>query len=139
MGQTHPSTPDQRAQCAAMMLAHQGDYGLVTTLSQTYRVSRPTLYAWRDRARQALQAAFDPPAPSMRETTTTERQILTLWIQHASVRGIQAATSELLQQGLSLATITAVLHAAGDRAITWMRTHVPPDMRALALDEIDAN
>ena len=138
MGQTHPSMPNQRAQWAAMMLAHEGTYGLVTTLSRAYQVSRPTLYAWRDHARRALVAAFSPAAQP-EALPVTERHILTLWIQHASVRGIQAATRELLQQGISLATITAVLHAAGERAIAWMRTHVPPTTRALALDELYAN
>ncbi|WP_133117016.1 hypothetical protein, partial [Candidatus Viridilinea mediisalina] len=139
MGQTNPTTPEQRTQCATMMLAHEGDYGIVTTLSHDYQVSRPTLYRWREQARHALLTLFDPPAPSALTTSTTERQILTLWIQHASVRGIQAATQEVLQHGVSLATIVDVLHDAGDRAIAWMHTHVPPDTRALALDEIYAN
>jgi hypothetical protein len=45
MGQSHPSTPAQRTQCAAQLLAHAGEYGVVTALSRQYGVSRPTLYA----------------------------------------------------------------------------------------------
>jgi hypothetical protein len=38
-----------------------------------------------------------------------------------------------------LATITAVLAEAQQRALTWMQTHRPDTVRALALDEIYAN
>lgn len=138
MGQAHPSTPEQRAQWAATMLAHQGDYGIVTNLSREHQVSRPTLYAWRDKASQALLTAFCPPALPV-APAATERHILTLWINHASQRGIQAAFRELLQQGISLATIVAVLQEAEQRALTWMQRHVPTSTRALALDEIYAN
>ena len=139
MGHTHPSTATQRAQWAADMLAHQGDYGIVTRLSREHAVSRPTLYAWRDRAQQAVRQAFTPAAPSLRSPTNTARQILTLWITHASDRGIQAAMQEVARQGVSLASITAVLTEAQQRALVWMQTHVPAGMRALALDEIYAN
>src|SRR5262245_17684345 len=138
MGQTHPSTPAQRAQWAATMLAHQGEYGIVTQLSREHHVSRPTLYTWRDQAAHALATAFHPPtAPAI--PTPTARHVLTLWIAHASDRGVQAAMQELLQHGISLATIIAVLHEAQQRALTWMHTQVPATMRALALDEIYAN
>jgi hypothetical protein len=46
---------------------------------------------------------------------------------------------ELAAQGLSLATITAVLAEAQQRALTWMQTHMPATVRALAIDEIYAN
>lgn len=136
MGQTHPSTPEQRAQWAALLLAHPGEYGMVTQLSRDIQVSRQTLYTWRDQAGAALLAAFTPAPPPTPVATTTARHILTVWISHASDRGIQAVLAELLPQGVSLATITAVLHEAQQRAITWMHTHVPPSTRALALDEI---
>ena len=45
MGRMHPSTPGERAQWTAIMLAHQSDYGIVTQLSREHQVSRPTLYA----------------------------------------------------------------------------------------------
>jgi hypothetical protein len=64
---------------------------------------------------------------------------LTLWINHVADRGIQATLHECAQREVSLATITAVLHEAGERAIAWMQTHMPPTLRALALDEIYAN
>lgn len=138
MGHTHPSTPAQRAQWAATMLAHHGHYGSVTALSRLAHVSRPTLYAWRDQAHNALLAAFQPPAVAS-PCQSTPRQILTLWITHASERGIQSALRELLQRGISLHTISTVLHEAQQRAISWMHSHVPPTTRALALDEIYQN
>lgn len=138
MGQAHPSTPEQRAQWAATMLAHQGAYGIVSRLSREHQVSRPTLYAWRDQANLALRAAFCPPS-SPATPTPSPRHILTLWVNHASIRGIQAALDELLEQGLSLQTISTVLHQAEQRAISWMHAHVPSSTRALALDEIYAN
>jgi len=138
MGQAHPSTPDERAQWAAILLAHHGDYGIVTQLSRQHHVSRPTLYAWRDQASQALLAHFSPSLEPQRPTPSA-RHILTLWVNHASERGIQAALRELLRHGISLQTITAVLHQAQQRAISSMHSHVPASTRALALDEIYAN
>jgi transposase-like protein len=110
-------------------------------LSREYQVSRPTLYTWRDQAQAALLAAFTPPLTTEVSSSSamTPRQVLTLWITHASVRGIQYAMAEVLQRGVSLETITTILAEAGQRARTWMQTHVPDSTRALALDEIYAN
>jgi transposase-like protein len=140
MVRTHPSTPEQRAQWTAYMLAHQGDYGIVTHLSREAGVSRPTLYAWREQAQRALVYAFTPTAPPPSVTPALERQVLTLLVHaHASARGIQTCIQTLTDQGLSLDTITAILHEAQQRARSWVQTHVPPTRRALALDEIYAN
>jgi hypothetical protein len=71
---------------------------------------------------------------------TLERQVLTLFVNaHASSRGIQHCIATLTQRGISLATITTILQDAEERALRWMATHVPPTVRALALDEISAN
>ena len=140
MGHAHPSTPAQRMQWASHLLAHAGEYGVVSALSRVTGVSRPTLYAWRACAQQALHHVFapvpsEPPPPPMRE-----REVLTLWVAaHASTRGIQTCLVTLTQRGISLATITRILQEAEQRALVWMATHVPPTVRALALDEIYAN
>jgi transposase-like protein len=139
MVRAHPSTPAERAQWTALMLAHQGEYGIVTRLSQAVGVSRPTLYAWREQAQQALLHAFTPLSPPPRVSSIQARQILTAWMIHASTRGVQIAMRELASQGLSLATISAVLAEAEQRALTWMHTHTPATVRALAIDEIYAN
>jgi transposase-like protein len=143
MVHAHLSTPAQRAQWTAMLLAHQGEYGLVTRLSREAGVSRPTLYAWRAQAAQALHQTFSAPAPSPVPGTPTAdlaRHVLTLLVHaHATQRGMQTCLRLLLQQGHSLPTITAILQAAMQRAVTWMARHVPTTPRALALDELYAN
>ncbi len=139
MVHAHPSTPEQRAQWTAMMLAHQGDYGLVTSLSRENAVSRPTLYAWRRHAQQALVQAFTPPVPSPPAPRDLERQILTVWSAHSSDRDIQTCFRVLAQRGIGLPTITAVLADAEQRALHFLATHMPTSVRAVALDEIYAN
>ena len=140
MGHHHPSTPDQRVQWTSYLLAHHGEHGVLSAVSRASGVSRPTLYAWRARAQQALRDALAPAPPPSPVTPQVERQVLTLYVAaHASTRGIQQCFATLLQQGISLDTITAILHTAEQRALHWLATHVPPTMRALALDEIYAN
>jgi transposase-like protein len=140
MGHAHPSTPAQRTAWAAHMLAHASEYGFVSALSRTTGVSRPTLSAWRAHAQQALHHAFSSVAPCAPPAPALERQVLTLYVAaHASTRGIQRCLETLTQQGVSLDTITRMLQDAEQRALTWMATHVPPSVRALALDEISAN
>jgi transposase-like protein len=140
MVHAHLSTPEQRAQWTAIMLAHQGEYGLVTRLSREAGVSRPTLYAWRAQAALALRQTFAPPPVPVAPTVGLERQVLTLLVHaHATQRGIQTCLRQLLQQGHSLPTITAILQTAQLRAVTWMASHAPATPRALALDELYAN
>ena len=140
MGQAHPRTPAQRLHCASYLLAHAGEHGVVSALSRTLGVSRPTLYAWRAQAQQALQQVFAPAPAPVPPPPALARHVLTLWVAaHAATRGIQTCLQTLLAQGISLATMTAILQEAEQRALQWMATHVPPTVRALALDEISAN
>lgn len=140
MVQPHPSTPEQRAQWTAIMLAHQGEYGLVTRLSRENGVSRPTLYAWRKQAQQALLRSWTRPTPTPPVSPRLERQVLTVLVHaHASERGLQTCLRTLSGRGLSLATISQIVHEAQQRALDWMQTHIPASVRALALDEIYAN
>jgi len=138
MVQHHPSTPEQRAQWTATMLAQPRKYGVIARLSRESGVSRPTLYAWRAQAEQALIETFTPsqPAPI---TPTLARQVLTIWSAHSSDRDIQTCFRVLTQQGIGLATITAILADADQRALQWFATHMPPTTRAIALDELYAN
>jgi transposase-like protein len=135
----HPSTPEQRAQWTTMMLAHQGEYGLVTRLSRTSGVSRPTLYAWRRHAQQALIQAFTPPVLPPSTPCSLERQVLTVWSAHSSDRDIQTCFRVLAQRGIGLPTITAILADAEQRALRCLATHMPASVRGVALDEIYAN
>lgn len=140
MVQRHPSTPEQRAQWVTTMLAHAGEYGLVTELSREIGISRQTLYIWRATGAEALRQAFTPTVRVSVITPVLERQILTVLVAgHASDRGIQACLAALGQPGVSLGTITAVVGEAERRARVWLATHVPATSRALALDEIFGN
>ncbi len=139
MVHAHPSTPEQRAQWTTMMLAHQGEYGLVTRLSRENGVSRPTLYAWRAQAQQALRQTFAAPEPPARITPALERQVLTVWQAHSSDRDIQTCFRALAQRGIALPTITAILQEAEQRALRYLATHLPATARAVALDELYAN
>ena len=140
MGHAHPSTSAQRLHWASYLLAHSGEYGVVTALSRAIGVSRPTLYAWRDQAQQALLQAFTPLPVLPVITPALERQVLTLWVEaHASTRGIQTCLATLTQRGISLETITHILQTAEQRALAWFAQHAPPTVCTLALDEIYAN
>ena len=67
MGQRHPSTAAQRAGWVSQLIAHAGEYGLVTQLSRSSGVSRQSLSAWRALGLATLAAAFTPrPRPSSR-------------------------------------------------------------------------
>ena len=137
MVQRHDSTPTQRAQAVCQMIAHAGDYGVVTNLSRDLGVSRQTLYTWMERGWQALEAAFLPPPAAPRVTPALQRQVLTLLVEgHASVRGIQACLRATTGQHVALGTISAITAEAHQHALDWMATHAPPTSRALALDEI---
>ncbi len=133
----HDTSPVQRAQVVCQMIAHAGDYGLVSQLSRQLGVSRQTLYTWTQHGVQTLAHAFAPASPTPFATPPLERAILTLLVEgHASVRGIQACLRATTGRRVSLGTIVAVIAAAERRALDWMATHAPPTSRALALDEI---
>src|SRR5215216_3802985 len=120
MVQRHRSTAEQQLQWSAEMIAHAGEYGLVTRLARQSGLSRPTLYALKARALQALHHTFAPAPVAVASTVALERQVLTLLVHaHATQRGIQTCLRHLLQQGHSLPTITAILKTAQQRALTW--------------------
>ena len=140
MGRTHPSTPAQRVQWASQMLVHAHEYGFVTDLSRTSGVSRPTLYAWKRQAHQALEQTFLDTTVTSVLTPALERQILTLLVEgHNSYRNIQTCLLRLTGQRVSIGTIGALVHEAQQRALDWMASHAPANTRTLALDEIYAN
>lgn len=140
MLQSHPSTPAQRVQLAAQMIAQAGTYGLVTQLSRANAVSRPTLYAWKATALDALAQAFLETSAAPVRTPTLERQILTVLVEsHSSYANIQSCLYHLTGQSVSIGTIAAVVQEAQRRALQWMATQAPSSSRTLALDEIYAS
>jgi len=80
MVQRHSSTPEQHLQWSAEMIAHAGEYGVVTRLARQSGLSRPTLYAIKARAVQALQQTFAPPPVTVAPTVMLERHVLTLLV-----------------------------------------------------------
>ena len=140
MVQRYRSTAEQQMQWSAAMIAHAGEYGMLTRISRESGLSRPTLYRMKARALVGLQQTFARSPAPVAPTVAIERQVLTLLTQaHATDRGIQTCLRHLTAQGLSMPTIVAILHTAEQRARTWMATHAPTTPRALALDELYAN
>ena len=79
-------------------------------------------------------AAFEPKEPQA--TIPLERAVLTLLVEgHASYRGIQTCLAVLLDQHVSLGTITAIVQEAGARAQRWLGQQVCEQGGVLALDE----
>ncbi len=140
MGQHHGSTAEQRAQVVSQLIAHAGEYGLVTSLSRNLEVSRQTLYTWEAIGLAALAAAFTPTAQAQVHTPALQRAVLTLLVEgHASYRGIHACLVALGYGKVSLGTITAIIAQAQQRALSWLSTHAPASARSLALDELYGN
>ena len=130
----HSSTAQQRAQWVSILVAQEGSYGVVSHLGKQAQVSRQTLYSWKAKGRRALQAAFEPQEPPAK--IPLERAVLTLLVEgHASYRGIQTCLAVLLDQHVSLGTITAIVQEAGARAQRWLGQQVCEQGRVLALDE----
>jgi len=136
MGHTHASTPQERAAWIGHLLAHSGEYGVVTALSRRVGVSRQTLYAWVERGRAALEQTFAPPVAAVADADL-ERDILTLLVEgHASYRGIRRCLRQVGRRRVSLGTISAVVREAQRRALALVARLAPPRERAVALDEI---
>src|SRR5436853_4549639 len=138
MVHSHSSTASQRVHIVNQLLAHAGTYGEISQMSRSRRVSRQTLYTWKQKGQRALEAAFDPPKPQARaaKPVDLQRAVLTRLLEgHASYRGIQTCLAVLLGQHVSLGTITAIVQEAGERAQRWLEQQVCEQGRVLALDE----
>ena len=138
MVHSHSSTASQRVPMVSQLLAHAGTYGEISQMSRSRRVSRQTLYTWKEKGQRALEAAFGPPKQQARaaKPVDLQRAVLTLLVDgHASYRGIQTCLAVLLGQHVSLGTITAIVQSAGQRAQAWLEQQVSGQGRALALDE----
>jgi len=112
MEYTHASTSSERAAWISHLLAHRGEYGVVTAVSRRVGVSRQTLYAWMERGRAALEQAF-APARTVAADAELERDILTLLVEgHASYRGIRRCLRQVGRCPVSLGMISAVVQEA---------------------------
>ncbi len=136
MRPTHASTPSERVAWISYLLAHAGEYGVVTAMSRTAAVSWQTLYTWMARGRTALERAFLPPSAPPVASVAMERDILTLLVEgHASER--QRCLAQVRHREVSLGTISAVVRDVQARALALVARQAPPGVRAVALNEMD--
>ena len=132
----HSSTAEQRVQWISQLLVPEPAHGLVSQLSRSHEVSRQTLYRWKEKGTQALQAALelrqDPPKRRMQ----VQEQVLTLLIEaHASYRDIQTCLLKMCGVKMSVGSIVGIVQEAGQRAQGWLSQQQASTPRALALDE----
>lgn len=136
MGRKHPSTPAQQTQWVSQLLAHDGQYGIVSQTARESGLSRQTLYRWKAQARQALLDCFTRAPSNAQPSPDPTIQILSSFIGFGTARGIQSTFRTFTAGGISLSTITAVLQEAEQRALILQRAPLQPLHRPLALDEM---
>jgi hypothetical protein len=118
------------------LIAHEGEYRRVSSVSIRYGVSRETLYSWKAKGKDTLREAFTPKQGREEKELSLERAVLMLLAEgHASYWGIQVCLESLLGIHVSIGKITSIVQEAGKRARTWMEHLVPEGMRAIAVDE----
>jgi transposase-like protein len=132
----HCSTVDQRVQWVSQLLVPQPAHGLVSQLSRSHGVSRQTLYRWKEKGAQALQAALQIRQALPKGRMQVQEQVLTLLIEaHASYRNIQTCLLKMCGIKLSVGSIARIVQEAGQRAQRWLSRQQANSPRALALDE----
>lgn len=132
----HCSTVEQKVEWISQLLVPKPAHGLVSQLSRTQKVSRQTLYRWKEKGARALQVALEIRQPPPKRTMPVQEQVLTLLIEaHASYRDIQACLLKMEGIHLSLGSIAAIVQEAGNRAQQWLSQQQASTPRALALDE----
>ena len=138
-------TAAERMAVATVLLAGEGQYGVVTALAGALGTSRQFLYTLRDRARTALAQAVAPGRPGrptvaaqlVVDRAAVERDVVILsQVAHASVRGIQECLEEMVGVERSVGWIEGVLQEAARRAEGL--TPVPEGPRQVAADEVYA-
>ncbi len=115
--------PSPFAVIALDALSRQGEYGAITELANAHEVSRHQVYALRDHARSALEAAFsdDKPPPGSFTLTVTEADIARTAVAMrvvtpSSIRDEVAMLPIIYGTGWSFGKIQALLAEAGERA-----------------------
>jgi transposase-like protein len=132
----HCSTVEQKVQWISQLLVPEPAHGLVSQLSRTHEVSRQTLYRWKEKGAQALEAALEIRQTPPKRTMQVQEQVLTLLIEaHASYRDIQACLMKVCGIRMSLGSISRIVQEAGKRAQQWLSQQQASTPRALALDE----
>ena len=130
-------------QLAASALAQQGQYGAVTALAQAHGLSRTSVYAYRDRAEEALDAVFSPP-PEDAPLFTLDihradlvRSLIGLRVcAPTSTRDIEDLLPILYGHTWSHGTVHALLADAEQRAADFNRSVDLAGITHGALDEM---
>jgi transposase-like protein len=132
----HCSTVEQKVQWISQLLVPEPTHGLLSQLSRTHDVSRQTLYRWKEKGAQALEAALEIRQDPPKRTMQVQEQVLTLLIEaHASYRDIQACLMKVCGIRMSLGSISRIVQEAGKRAQQWLSQQQASTPRDLALDE----
>jgi len=140
-------TSEQRAQIAIEMLAPGRSYGTVKQLSQSYVVSRQTLYNLAAKGRQVLQQGMQPGphGPHWAEKTISvdlnrlRRGSVVLTEVGVSQRDVEVCLSELLDTSPSLGWVNGVLSQAEAAAAEVNQRWQPEVGETVSGDEIYAN
>jgi transposase-like protein len=120
----------------SQLLVPDPAHGLLSQLSRSHDVSRQTLYRWKEKGAQALQAALEIKPEPPKGTMQVQEQVLTLLIEaHASYRNIQTCLMKMCGIRMSLGSIAGIVQEAGQRAQQWLSQQQASTPRALALDE----
>lgn len=120
------STAAERMERTSLLLATEGEYGVVTALARELGTSRQFLYYY-SAGTHADGAGAGPGPRSGRPTvdrrlvvdrTALERAVLVLsQVGHASVRGIQECLEEMWGVARSVGWIEGVLQEAAERGV----------------------
>jgi hypothetical protein len=119
---------------------------MVTTMAQTYQVSRKFLYQIANKATNALFYALSAQSPGPRpankelyvDDNHIQRTITTLaTVIPGSVRGIQTCMQEILNTHRSIGFISQSLKLAGKSADELNQSEIPKSFRQPVLGEVD--
>jgi len=134
-----------RFELAFQMLNPSRPWGLVTTLSEIYDVSRKFLYQLSHKAEVSILTALagQPPGPKPKAKTLIvdddhkQRAVVTLATAiPGSIRGIQTCLEEILDTHCSIGSISQTLRLAGEAAKKQNQLLVPKQPILGEADEI---
>jgi hypothetical protein len=132
-----------RLQLATQMMDTQRPWGTVTTLADSYQVSRKFLYQLEHKATYALVSALSAQVPGPKPVSKTLlvddnfilRTITTLaTIIPGSIRGIQTCLQEIIDTHRSIGFISQSLNLVGKSASRLNQLDIP---KHLVLGEVD--
>jgi len=140
----HPLHPPSVAHLAAVALAAQGEYGVVTDLARQHGITRQEVYALREQGRLALEATFTPAEVERPGRFTLElseadiaRTVVALRVvTPSSIRDEVALLPIIYGFGWSYGKIWNVLHQAEQRAREFLDDVDLSGIESVALDEM---